>query len=141
MEVEIFTLADYATNPGNGKLTIVGTFDTITTDEVPTYQHCHLVLKVRIANAHAGEHRLGFKFMNAAGEEFMPLSEYQFDLEENPIADYNAIPLVINLSPLKLEKFGRYAVELHHNGEFHSGLKFSLVSSMTVAPEAVPAHA
>lgn len=127
MEIEIFTLADYAANTGNGKLTIVGTFDTLWTQQVPTLRNCSVVVKMRLGNSEVGKHTVRLKFLDPAGKEFVPSPTFNIAHKANPNADYNAIPLVMNLNPLKLAKLGKYAIELYYDGEFHSGLKLTLV--------------
>jgi hypothetical protein len=126
MEIEIFTLCDFAQD-NNGKLTIVGTFDTLFTQQLPVMQNCSVVAKLRLANSEAGHHSVKLKFLNTDGKEFFESPMFNIDLRANPNADYSAIPLIMNLHPLKLDKAGKYAIELYHNGEFQSGLKLTLV--------------
>ncbi|HTJ50516.1 MAG TPA: hypothetical protein VL443_13740 [Cyclobacteriaceae bacterium] len=132
MEVEIFSLADFAANTGNGKLTIVGTFDTLTTHQMPVLQMCSLVLKLRISNAHVGKHKVLLKFLDPEGREFMPSPNIDIEVLENQFTDYNAIPIVLNLHPMKLDKIGKYAIELYYDEEFHSGLKLMVIQSIPV---------
>lgn len=133
MEVEIFTLADYAAITGNGKLTIVGTFDTLFAQQLPALQHCSVVLKMRLANSEAGNHTVQLKFLDPDGKEFVPSLRTDITSGVNQHADYNPIVRVMNLAPMKLEKVGKYAIELYYDDEFHSGLKLTLIRGMMKA--------
>jgi hypothetical protein len=126
MEIEIFTLCDFAQD-NNGKLTIVGTFDTLFTQQLPVMQNCCVVVKMRLANSETGKHAVMLKFLAPDGRDVMPPPAFDIDHRPNPNADYNAIPLIVNFNPLKLDKAGKYAIEFFYDGEFQSGLKFTLV--------------
>ena len=56
MVVEIFTLCDYAINE-NGKLTIVGTFDSFGSKDIPfVHDQCALVFKLRFTLEEQNSH-------------------------------------------------------------------------------------
>jgi hypothetical protein len=134
MEIEIFTLCDFAQN-NNGKLTIVGTFDRLFTTQLPVIQNCCVVVKMRLANSEEGKHSVKLKFIDADGKEFIQSPTFDIDHRANPEEEYNAIPLIMNLHPLQIDKAGKYAIELYYDGEFKSGLRFMLVKA---APQNFP---
>lgn len=127
MITEIFTLADYAADGPPGKLTIVGTFDTYFCQEVPLIiPNCSIALRIRFANSEAGSHDIKIKFH---GPKPFALPDFEGKLEvfPNPNAEYSTSNLVINLSNLKIESFGKHTIELWVDGEFESGLSLHIV--------------
>ncbi|HNQ62231.1 MAG: hypothetical protein UZ12_BCD005001561 [Bacteroidetes bacterium OLB12] len=128
MEVEIFTLADYAADQGNSKLTVVGTFDTLFTQNLPTkHPHCSLAVRIRIANSEAGKHDFEIKTIGPDGKEFSPKIKGDLTVMQNPNADYTTLNLVMNMNNLKLERAGKYHFEFHFDGDFRSGLTMTVV--------------
>ena len=130
MELEIFSLADFAADYGNGKLTVVGTFDTIFAPSLPTsYPHCTVAIRMRIANAEVGQHEFEIKGIDPDGRVFQNLKG-KMETKVNPNADYSTLNLVLNMDNLKLTKAGKYAFEFHFDNEFRSGLKLNVVQAV-----------
>jgi hypothetical protein len=131
MEVEIFTLADYAADQGNSKLTVVGTFDTLFTPNLPSkHPLCSLAIRFRIANSEAGKHDFEIKTIGPDGKEFNPKVKGDLTVMANPNADYTTLNLVMNMNNLKLEKAGKHHFEFHFDGEFRSGLTMTVVHGL-----------
>jgi hypothetical protein len=97
MEIEIFTLCDFAQD-NNQKLTIVGTFDTI---QPPAYPHTHslssVACRMRFTGNEQGEYGLEIKILTKEGAPLIP-----------PV------------------NRGMYAIELHLNGEWKTGMTLIL---------------
>lgn len=126
MELEIFTLADYAVDNG-GKLTIVGTFDTIFTQTTPAiHPSCVVATKFRVANSEAGQHEFEIRVQTPDKKELAKIKGVG-DVKPNPNADYSSSNFVIPIHNLKLEKLGKYTFEFYFDGEFRSGLTLHLV--------------
>jgi hypothetical protein len=66
------------------------------------------------------------------GREFIPSPDIDVNVVPNENADYNSLNFVLNLQPMKLDKIGKYAIELYYDGEFHSGLTLTVVQSIPV---------
>jgi hypothetical protein len=131
MEIEIFTLADFAADQGNGKLTVVGTFDNLYCPQLPaTHPACAVALRIRIANKEAGSHDFELKILNPDGKQFLSTIKAKMDVKVNPNADYVTLNMVFNLNNVKLEKAGKYAFEFYFDGEFRSGLKLNVVHAI-----------
>ncbi len=126
MEVELFTLADYAIDNG-GKLTVVGSFDSIFTQTFPTvHPSSYLALKFRVANSEAGVHNFQIIGKDPSGKEVMRVDGTS-DVKVNPNYGYNSSIVVIPLFNIKFEMAGRYTIELSFDGEFRSGLSLHIV--------------
>lgn len=127
METEIFTLCDYATEGQPGKLTIVGTFDTIHCQNVPVvHPNCSIALRLRIANKEAGLHDIEIKFQSPEGKEITKI-QCQLNVVPSDFANYSTTNLVLNFGNLELKDLGKYTFELWINGEFQSGLSMNLL--------------
>lgn len=126
MELEIFTLADFATDQG-GKLTVVGTFDTIYTTNVPAvHPSCYVAIRLRLPNKAAGVHTFEIRGLTPDGKIVAPIKQ-DINILPNPNAEYCSANIVVMLNGLPLEKFGRYAFELYFDNEFKSGLSMHIV--------------
>ena len=132
MEIEIFTLADYAADYGNGKLIVSGTFDTIFGQSFPlVHPSCSLALRIRIANSEAGDHT--FEIQSTGLSNVQPFKG-NFSVKKNPNADHSTINLVVNFNNLKFDKPGRYSFEFHFDNEFRSGLNLYVVRNVANQP-------
>lgn len=127
MEIEIFTLCDYAAEGQPGKLTIVGTFDTLHCQNVPViHPACSIALRVRMANKEAGLHDMEIRFQDPSGNEISKI-QGQLNVVPNPNANYSTTNLVINFGNLELKELGKYTFELWLDGDFQSGLSMHVL--------------
>ena len=139
MEIEIFTIADFACDYGTGKLSVIGTFDHIFSQNFPTvHPACALAARIRLANSEAGSHNLELIFRGPDNREFIERIKSQMNFQVNPAADYATLNLVMNLNNIKFEKPGKYAIELYFDGEFRSGLHLNLIQGL---PQGMPSAA
>lgn len=116
MNVEVFALCDSATN-NQGKLNILGTFDTIMTKQVPLlYPHCALALRLRFNRIEQGEHRLKVQLVDEDGKPLIALFDRPMPFVASPHSPSNTINLVINIQNLKVEQYGEFSVTLTVDG-------------------------
>ncbi len=126
MEIEIFTLADFAQD-NNSKLTIVGTFDSINSKQFPA-QHpaCSLACRLRFAAKEAGPHDFKLRLIDSGGKEIIQPIEGNINIGNPPNGQFASVNVVINFNQLKFENAGRYSFELYVDGEWKSGLPLLL---------------
>lgn len=119
MEIEIFTLCDYAQD-NNGKLTIVGTFDSINVASFPTDSPpCYMAMRIRIANSEAGNHSLKIRCVDENSVELPQLSLLGgFNILANQAASYSGVNVVLGMRPIRLERSGRLTFELYIDDEW-----------------------
>ena len=130
MEIEIFTLCDFAQDNSN-KLTVVGTFDSINSKQFPFVQPGFSVAcRLRFSEKEVGEHDMRLRFIDAKGKEFIKPVEGKMNIAEPKNGQYSAVNLVFNFNQVKFEKTGRYAFELYIDDEWESGLPL-FVSQVT----------
>lgn len=126
MEIEIFTLADFAQD-NQSKLTIVGTFDSISARQFPA-QHpsCSIACRLRFAAKEAGDHHFRLRLTDSGGKEIISPVEGNLQIGQNPAHEVVSINIVINFNQLQFEQPGRYSFELYIDGEWRSGLPLFL---------------
>jgi uncharacterized protein DUF6941 len=127
MEIEIFTLADFAQD-NSSKLTIVGTFDSIQSKQFPcTHPACAIAIRLRFSKKETGVHSFKLKLNDPAGKEIIPAIEGNIDVAVPSNNQYSAINIVVNLNQLKFEKEGRYSFELFIDDDWATGLSLNLI--------------
>lgn len=126
MEIEIFTLADFAQD-NNSKLTIVGTFDSIHSKQFPT-QHpaCSIACRLRFAAKETGQHDFKLRLINSEGKEVIQPVQGNINIADPPNGQFASINLVFNYGNLQFEKPGRYSFELYINDDWKTGLPLFL---------------
>ena len=128
--LEIFSLSDFAADYGNGKLSVIGCFDTIFTKQLPTvHPQCSISARMRFGNSEVGNHTFEIRAITPSGKVLHSVNG-KADVKANPNATYSTRNLIMTLNNFKLEEFGAYAFEFWLNGEFHSGLKMHVVHGL-----------
>jgi len=126
MEIEIFTLADFAQD-NNSKLTIVGTFDSINSKQFPAvHPACTVSCRLRFAAKESGEHSFKLRLIDVAGKEVIQPIEGKINIGNPPNGQFASINIVVNFNQLKFETAGRYSFELYIDGDWKSGLPLFL---------------
>lgn len=113
MNIQVAVLCDAATDD-NGKLNLLGAFDTIYTQQLPaTHPQCSIALRVTFYSQDEGKRSLRLSFVDADGRSIMP--------------DFPAIPVevvlpddmhfgtrnfIINIQQLKFENPGLYSIDI-----------------------------
>ena len=112
MEVEIFALCDAAADYG-GKLSLLGTFDSIQVKQFPaTHPHCAVALRVRFERIEEGNHRVRINIVDEDGHSIGPSVDGNIEVKFPPNASSVCTNMVLNINGMKFEKPGRYAIDL-----------------------------
>lgn len=126
MEIEIFTLADFAQD-NNSKLTIVGTFDAIQAKQFPVaHPACTIACRLRFGDKEVGAHDFKLRLIDADGKETIQPIEGNINIGHPPNGQFSSINIVVNFNQLQFEKAGRYSFELYIDGDWKSGLPLFL---------------
>jgi hypothetical protein len=116
MKAEIFTLCDAATD-AQGKLNLLGSFDTLWAKEAPvTHPACAVAIRLRFAHIEEGNHRVKLTFADADGKLVMPPMNASLAVRFKPEDSTATANLVINLQQVKLPQFGEYTIDLAVDG-------------------------
>ncbi|MBF0121798.1 MAG: hypothetical protein HQL21_00135 [Candidatus Omnitrophica bacterium] len=117
MVVEIFSLCDAATSE-NGKLNLLGAFDTIWVKQFPAvYPHCTVAIRIRFSSLEAGSHRLDVRFMDEDGKNILPTAGGPLQITMPEGQRSVSTNLILNIQSLKLERPGEASLELSIDGQ------------------------
>lgn len=113
MNVQVAVLCDAATDD-NGKLNLLGAFDTILTPQLPAvHPQCSIALRITFYQEDDGQHKLRVNFVDADGRSIMPnfpALPVQIVLpEETHFVTRN---FIVNLQHIKFDQPGLYSVDV-----------------------------
>ena len=116
MNIEAFLLCDAATD-SNGKLNVLGAFDSFFVSTVPaTHPFCAVVLRLRMAGAEQGEHTITLHLIDEDGKHVIQPLEGRLRVHGTASATATS-NLILNMQGLKLAGFGELAFHLHIDGK------------------------
>ena len=113
MKVTLALLADYANVSGDGKLNIMGIFDTIFVDRLPAmHPQMQLIMRLEANPAEAGsKKKLEIKLMTADGRQVLSVAaEMGFELKDpsKPIGETMRADHIITLGNIRFDAPGDY---------------------------------
>ena len=112
MNIEAFVLCDAATD-SQGKLNILGAFDTIFLQSVPAvHPHCSVAARLRWERIEGEDHKLAIHIINQDGKGVIPPLEGNIKVGFPHNASTAITNIILNIQGLKLESFAEYSVDL-----------------------------
>ena len=112
MTIQVAVLCDAATEY-NGKLNLLGTFDTIYAAQLPTHHpQCSVATRIAFERNEEGRHRLDIHFVDEDGQPIMAPTEVLVEVGFPPDATFISRNFIVNIQQLKFEKAGLYSVDL-----------------------------
>lgn len=126
MRVPLAVLADYANQTADGKLNIMGIFDTIFASQMPAlHPQMQLVMKLQSEPAERGtEKNIDIKLLDADGKVIIGLAASLKVPDDFPLT--GEVPQIISLSGLRFENYGEYAFHILVNGDTKAEVPFSV---------------
>jgi len=116
MNVQIAVLCDAATDYA-GKLNLLGTFDTVVTQQLPAvHPQCSVALRIVFSKVEEGQHKVKMNFVDEDGRFVMPSIDIPVDVMLPPDASFVARNFLINIQQLKFEKPGQYTIDIAVDG-------------------------
>ena len=138
MDIQIAVLCDAATD-NNGKLNLLGTFDTIFTSQLPAiHPQCSIALRMTFNKVEEGHHKVKLNFVDEDGRSVMPPIEMPVDVQVPDETIFLSRNFIVNIQKLKFEKEGLYSIDIAVDGRQEGSVPL-LVRVMPKAP-ASPAH-
>jgi len=118
MDIQVATLCDSAMDY-NGKLCLLGTFDTIGSRVKPIiHQNCVLALRVCFRPADEGQHELRIRIIDADGHDVVPaLPPVGFEVRLPPEVDFIARNMILHFQQLQFPEPGSYSVDISVDAE------------------------
>ncbi len=124
MDIEIFTLCDAAADY-QGRLNILGVFDTIFASKMPArHPFCSVALRIRFQMTERGQHQLTLHIVDYDGNLVIPAIEAAFGVEIPSNSQIASANLVLNLGQLQFKNYGGYAINLAIDGRQEASLPF-----------------
>lgn len=123
MVIDLFSLCDGAYNY-NGKLTIVGTLDSISVPEVPAKVQFGIAMKLRFDATETGAHTLIVRIKDVNGKNVPPDMKLGLNIKPSDVS--TIVSLAVNAQGLPFDKFGEYSVDVLVDDEVKGSYVFSI---------------
>jgi hypothetical protein len=122
MNIQVAVLCDAATDD-NGKLNLLGAFDTIYAPQLPAvHPQCAVALRVTFMSGDVGERKLKLNFVNADGRAIMPPIEIPVTVALPDDAYFLTRNFIVNIQQLKFAEAGLYSVDIRLDGESRASI-------------------
>lgn len=106
-------LADAANFSIDGKVSVLGEFNTIHSDEPnATWSRMFYVAKVEIPASESGVRQYEMRIMGPDGSPRMPPHRGEIEVPESDTGDSRFVALILEIRGLQLAEYGAYSVEL-----------------------------
>ena len=116
MDIQIAVLCDAATD-NNGKLNILGTFDTIYTSQLPaTHPQCSIAVRMTFNKVEDGTHTVKLNFVDEDGKSVMPPIEIPAEVSIPDEMIHLSRNFIVNIQKLKFDKEGLYSIDIAVDG-------------------------
>jgi hypothetical protein len=126
MTIQVAVLCDAATDY-NGKLNLLGTFDTIYTPQLPAqHPQCSIATRIAFDRMEEGRHKMVINFVDEDGHPIMASMDVPIEVEFPPDATFISRNFIVNIQQLKLEKTGLYSIDLSVDGETLSSIPLAV---------------
>ena len=112
MNIQVAVLCDAATDD-NGKLNLLGAFDTIYAPQMPAvHPQCAVALRLTFSPGDEGEHRLALNFINADGQSVLKGIELPVPVTLPDDVHFRTCNFIVRIQNLKLAEPGLYSVDV-----------------------------
>ena len=126
MNIQVAVLCDAATED-NGKLNLLGSFDTIYAPQLPAiHPQCAVALRVTFASGDEGARQLKLNFVNADGRAIMPPVEIPVAVALPDDVHFLTRNFIVNIQQLKFSEAGLYSVDVRLDEKSHGNIPLSV---------------
>jgi len=134
MNIQVAVLCDAATDD-NGKLNLLGAFDTIYAPQLPAvHPQCAVALRVTFTAGDEGQHKLALNFINADGRSIMPnFPPIPVEVVLPEDAHFVTRNFVVNIQQLRFAEAGLYSVDIRLDDQSQASIPL-LVKLIQRAP-------
>jgi hypothetical protein len=117
MNIQVAVLCDAATDD-NGKMNLLGAFDTIYAPQMPAiHPQCAVALRVTFQPGDEGTRKLTLNFINADGHSILQAIELPVPVTLPDDAHFLTRNFIINIQQLKFDEPGLYSVDVRLDDE------------------------
>ena len=133
MNIQVAVLCDAATDD-NGKLNLLGAFDTIYARELPAiHPQCAVALRVTFASEDEGKRQLKLNFVDADGRAIMPPIEIPIEVTLPGDMHFGTRNYILNIQQLKFYQPGLYSLDVMFDEKVQTNIPL-LVRHIVPAP-------
>jgi hypothetical protein len=126
MNIQVAVLCD-AANEDNGKLNLLGAFDTIFATQMPSvHPQCAVALRVTFMSGDEGERKLKLNFVNADGRAIMPSIEIPVTVVLPDEVHFLTRNFLVNIQQLKFAEEGLYSVDVRLDDKSQGNIPLSV---------------
>ena len=112
MELQVAALCDAAVDY-DGKLCLMGAFDTIVTHALPAiHPQCSVALRILFRKEEEGPHAVSVLFVDEDGHSIVPPMETTFDITLPEDVFFTTRNLILNLQQLPLSRHGAFSIDI-----------------------------
>ncbi len=122
MNIQVAVLCDAATDD-NGKLNLLGAFDTIYTPQMPAvHPQCAVALRLTFMPGDEGTRKLTLNFINADGHPIMQGIDLPVPVLLPDDAHFLTRNFIVNIQQLKFNEPGLYSVDVRLDDETQTSI-------------------
>ena len=123
MNIQVAVLCDAATDD-NGKLNLLGSFDTIYAPQLPAvHPQCAVALRITFLPGEEGRHNLTLNFVNADGRSIMPnFPPVPVEVTLPEDAHFVTRNFIVNIQQLRFAEVGAYSVDIRLDGQSQASI-------------------
>ena len=126
MNIQVAVLCDAATED-NGKLHLLGAFDTIFAPQIPAvHPQCAVALRLTFLSSEEGERQLKLNFMDADGRAIMPPIEIPVTVALPDDSHFVTRNFIVHIQQLKFAEAGLYSVDVRLDDESKGNIPLSV---------------
>ena len=134
MNIQVAVLCDAATDD-NGKLNLLGAFDTIYTQQLPAvHPQCSIALRVTFGNEDEGSHTLRLSFVDADGKSIMPGIDMPVEVSLPGDSLFSTRNFIVNIQQLKFQYPGLYSIDMSLNNQPQASIPLLVKQHAKTAP-------
>jgi hypothetical protein len=112
MTIQVAVLCDAATDY-NGKLNLLGTFDTIYIARTPAHHpQCSVAIRIAFERMEEGMHQVAVHLMDEDGQPILQGTEAPLEVVFPADATFISRNFIVNIQQLPFKKTGLYAVDV-----------------------------
>ena len=112
MNIQVAVLCDAATDD-NGKLNLLGAFDTIYTQKLPAiHPQCSIALRVTFSGDDEGKHALQVSFVDADGHPIAQFPPIPVEVSLPEDMHFGTRNFIVNIQQLKFDNPGLYSIDV-----------------------------
>ena len=141
MNVDVFTLCDFAQNTPGNKMNIVGTFNRIFARQIPAvHPLCALAVLMRFEQIEQGTKNIRVSIIDSDGRPVVPILEAQLNVQISPKESDASVPLAVVIQQISLPRFGEYSVDLAVDGRQEASIPLYVLQAPLPQQMPPPAH-